>query len=59
VSIGLSDTKFLAKLAFNLDKPRGLTVLTRSEAAVCLADKPVSRLWGGGLGAAVAPATSR
>ena len=46
MSIGLSDTKFLAKLASNLDKPRGFAVLTRSEAAVFLANKPVSMLWG-------------
>jgi len=48
VSIGLSDTKFLAKLASNLDKPRGFAVLTRSEAAIFLANKPVSMLWGVG-----------
>jgi DNA polymerase-4 len=48
VSIGLSDTKFLAKLASNLDKPRGFAVLTRSDATVFLADKPVSTLWGVG-----------
>ena len=28
VSIGFSDTKFLAKLASNLDKPRGFAVLS-------------------------------
>jgi DNA polymerase-4 len=48
VSIGLSDTKFLAKLASDLDKPRGFAVLSRSEAPAFLAGKPVSLLWGVG-----------
>jgi DNA polymerase-4 len=48
VSIGLSDNKFLAKIASDLDKPRGFAVLSRSEAAAFLAGKPVSLLWGVG-----------
>jgi DNA polymerase-4 len=48
VSIGLSDNKFLAKIASDLDKPRGFAVLSRSEAAAFFADKPVSLLWGVG-----------
>ncbi len=48
VSIGLSDSKFLAKLASDLDKPRGFAVLSRSEAPAFLADKPVALLWGVG-----------
>jgi DNA polymerase IV len=48
VSIGLSDTKFLAKIASDLDKPRGFAVLSRIEAPTFFADKPVSLLWGVG-----------
>jgi DNA polymerase-4 len=48
VSIGLSDNKFLARIASDLDKPRGFTVLSRSEAPTFLAGKPVSLLWGVG-----------
>jgi DNA polymerase IV len=48
VSIGLSDNKFLAKIASDLDKPRGFAVLSSSGAYAFLADKPVSLLWGVG-----------
>ncbi|MEO1688996.1 MAG: DNA polymerase IV, partial [Pseudomonadota bacterium] len=46
VSIGLSHNKFLAKIASDLDKPRGLSVIGSEETAAFLADKPVSILWG-------------
>jgi DNA polymerase-4 len=48
VSIGLSTNKFLAKIASDLDKPRGFAMLGQDEAAAFLADKPVSLIFGVG-----------
>jgi DNA polymerase-4 len=48
VSIGLSYNKFLAKIASDLDKPRGFSVIGRADARKFLAAKPVSLIWGVG-----------
>jgi DNA polymerase IV len=48
VSIGLSCNKFLAKIASDLEKPRGFAVLGGNEAASFLASKPVSVIFGVG-----------
>ncbi|MYZ46670.1 DNA polymerase IV [Propylenella binzhouense] len=48
VSVGLSHNKFLAKIASDLDKPRGFSVLGRAETRSFLAACPVSIIWGVG-----------
>jgi DNA polymerase-4 len=48
VSVGLSYCKFLAKVASDLDKPRGFSVIGRQEAVEFLAPRPVTAIWGVG-----------
>jgi len=48
VSIGLSCNKFLAKIASDLDKPRGFAILGGGEAAAFLAPRPVTQIFGVG-----------
>lgn len=47
-SIGLSHNKFLAKIASDLDKPRGFSVIGRAETQEFLRARPVRLIWGVG-----------
>ena len=48
VSVGLSHNKFLAKIASDLDKPRGLSLIGRQETTAFLETQPVGIIWGVG-----------
>ena len=48
VSIGLAANKFLAKVASDLDKPRGFSIIGHAEAKAFLAKQSVSLIWGVG-----------
>lgn len=47
-SVGLAANKFLAKLASDMDKPDGLTVVPRQNIPAFLAPLPIERMWGVG-----------
>jgi DNA polymerase-4 len=47
-SVGLSHNKFLAKIASDLDKPRGFSIIGRAETEAFLRPKPVRIIWGVG-----------
>lgn len=48
VSIGVAENKFLAKVASDLQKPNGLTVVPLGEAAAFLAPLRIEKIWGVG-----------
>jgi DNA polymerase-4 len=47
-SVGISATKYVAKVASAHDKPDGLTIVAPGDAAAWLAPQPVGNLWGAG-----------
>ncbi|MEM1436494.1 MAG: DNA polymerase IV [Pseudomonadota bacterium] len=48
ISVGVSGTKYVAKVASGHRKPNGVTIVPPEHAAEWLAPQPVSRLWGAG-----------
>ena len=47
-SFGLSHNKFLAKIASDMDKPRGMFLIGKAETTDFLRNKPVGLIWGVG-----------
>tara|TARA_Y100000031_G_scaffold90577_1_gene99694 strand:- start:2316 stop:3359 length:1044 start_codon:yes stop_codon:yes gene_type:complete len=48
ISVGIAETKHVAKVASAANKPNGLTVIAPGTARAWLAPQPVNRLWGVG-----------
>lgn len=48
ISVGISATKYVAKVASAHEKPNGLTLVPEAEAKQWLAPLPITRLWGVG-----------
>ncbi len=48
VSAGVAPSKFIAKIASDMDKPDGLTVVSADEIQAFLDPLPVSKMWGAG-----------
>jgi len=46
ISVGLAPNKFLAKLASDMDKPRGFTVIGKKDAHELLSTLPITRIYG-------------
>lgn len=47
-SVGVSSTKYVAKVASDYDKPNGITIVPPADAVTWLDPMPVKRLWGAG-----------